>query len=454
MSELATKGWAKWLDEQLDPASLADGAGDQVRSLYPELAWDIPATRANIDMYSWDSMYALGQGTLALAAWSTRQLFEVTCEFWSNHLNVACPSDGAWDNRADYDRAVIRANAFGKFSDMLLASANHPAMLQYLNNADSTKRHPNENYGRELLELHTVGVDAGYTEVDVANSARIMTGWTVDDEGEAMYRSDWHATGAVKVMDFTHANTSRNGQAVVEQYVKWLARRPQTARRLATKLCIRFVSDNPPDALVGRVASIYLANDTAIVPMLREIFASDEFWAASGAKIRRPYEDVVASIRAAGHKILPASSSAADRRYGVQAYYWMVSELQQAPLAWHPPTGYPDVASAWGSADMTLGRINAHRTIVEGWWPSDTMVDFKQPASLLPSPLPKTYGDLLDAVSRRLIQTTLPSSHRTAILAFFGKTSASTLASNAEIVSWRAGTLAALILDSPVHAVR
>ena len=117
--------------------------------------------------------------TVARALWSKRQVFEVMVDFWSNHLNVTCPSDGVWDNRHLYDRDVIRKHALGSFKDMLVASAKHPSMLVYLNQAESTKDAPNENYGREVLELHTVGVDAGYDENDIYNSAKILTGLTL-----------------------------------------------------------------------------------------------------------------------------------------------------------------------------------------------------------------------------------------------------------------------------------
>ena len=125
-------------------------------------------------------MFDLSVSTLARAAWSKRQLLEVMVDFWSNHLNVTNPSDSVWSTRHDYDRTVIRKHALGKYSDMLLASATHPAMMTYLNNAESTKDQPNENYGRELLELHSVGVDAGYSEEEMYNSALIMTGFGID----------------------------------------------------------------------------------------------------------------------------------------------------------------------------------------------------------------------------------------------------------------------------------
>ena len=227
VAEVTSRGPGSWLERQLHPGSIPDPQGEAIRSLYPEAGWTVAqvntAVKAGrVERFSWDVMQALGQYTLAMATWSSRQLFEVMVEFWSNHLNVANPSDGAWDNRQDYDRRVIRAHALGRFSDMLAASAAHPAMLEYLNQAESTKEAPNENYGRELLELHTVGVDAGYTEAMVLDSARIMTGYTIqwDDRSpklrEFRYDPSIHWTGKVHVLGFTHRNAAANGRAVVD----------------------------------------------------------------------------------------------------------------------------------------------------------------------------------------------------------------------------------------------
>ncbi len=154
----------------------------------------------------WEYMISLSMATIARAVWSRRQLYEVMCEFWSNHLNVTAPTDGVWYSRVDYDRKVIRANALGRFEDMLIASAHHPAMLTYLNNAESTRVEPNENYGRELLELHTVGLEASYTELDMFDSTLIMTGFRVNQEtGLFQYDAYAHHTGDVKVMGFEDA---------------------------------------------------------------------------------------------------------------------------------------------------------------------------------------------------------------------------------------------------------
>ena len=454
VNQVRTVGWSQWLASQLDHASLPDPDGDAVRDLYPDMAADITETRAAISEFSWSSMFALGQGTMGLAIWSKRQLFEVMVDFWSNHLNVTNPSDHVWDNRADYDRTVIRKYALDNFSDMLVASANHPAMLQYLNNAQSTRTAPNENYGRELLELHTVGVDAGYTEGEVLNSARIMTGWTTTSTGLATYRTSRHWTGRVHVLGFNDANSLPDGRPVATSYLRYLAAHPDTAHRIATKLCQRFVSDVAPNGLVEQLASTYLREGTAIRPVLADLFHSDEFWESSGKKVRRPYEDLIATVRTLGHQLLPVSAGKRARQKGVESLYWMAQQMRQAPLAWTLPDGYPDAAKAWRAADIALARLNTHRTLVEGWWPDDSELALVNPERLLPAALPTTYGQLVDAMSIRLVFDVLPRTARSAILRFFNKSAESALDPDDDILHWRAGTLATLILDSPSHGKR
>ena len=161
--------------------------------------------QASQERFTWDAMFEVGAATLARQMWSKRQLFEVIVDFWANHLNVSTPGDGAWDVSGSWHRDVIRKHALGSFTDMLLASGRHPAMLRYLANDASKKDSVNENLGRELLELHTVGVGSGYTEADVRNSAYILTGRTVTSTGLFSYDPSAHWTGAVKVLGFTHA---------------------------------------------------------------------------------------------------------------------------------------------------------------------------------------------------------------------------------------------------------
>jgi uncharacterized protein (DUF1800 family) len=342
---------------------------------------------------------------------------------------------------------VIRPYALGRFADLLKASARHPAMLTYLDNRFSTKAAPNENYGRELLELHTVGL--GYTESDVKNTARLLTGLTVSwDTGRYVYDAGRHATGAVKVLGFRHANaTAGGGRTAAMALLDYLALHPATARRIATKLCVRFVADVPPASLVTRLAKVYLDNRTAIAPVLRALFGSAEFAASVGAKTRTPLEDVVATVRTLGYGPEKSGTEA------LQALCWIAESAGQAPMAWAPPNGYPDVASAWASPSGQLIRWNAHLNIAAGWWPST----LQRPESLVTAfagAVPATYGALIDAVATRVVGRTLAPAHTAALAAFYGKTPAAALRANDAAAGWAFPYLVALLLNSPYFALR
>ena len=432
-----------WLERQLSPATIADPIGDQVRKLYPTIVMNTAQIRKAVKPNDYLAMWELGQGTLGRQLWSSRQLFEVMVDFWSNHLNVTNPFDGGWDVRTSFDNEVIRKHAFGRFSDMLHASARHPAMMRYLDNARSTKQSVNENYGRELLELHTVGIEAKYSERDVRHSAYLMTGRTVDDEGRFEYDKYRHWTGKVQVLSFKHNNVGQgDGLKVGDQYLVYLATHPATAHRIATKLARRFVCDDPPKTLVDRLAQSYLDNGTAIVPVLRTLFSSIEFWISTGLKTRRPLENVVATARILG--VSPGKKT----RDGLEGLYWMTNQLGMAPLSWGPPDGFPDVADGWGSAHATLGTWNAHRALIQGWHeglgypPPETYVGLK----------PTTYGRYLDNVALRLVHQKMSTPHKQAVLKFLG------VKDNTKVKDVRLGGLIdnviPLILDSVYHALR
>jgi uncharacterized protein (DUF1800 family) len=448
-------GRKAWLERQLAPATIADPAMDELLKRFPELSWSIPTVLAKYadKAGSWDVMLQLSRATVARAIWSERQLFELMVEFWSNHLNVTNPSSDVWDSRAHYDRTVIRKHALGSFDDLLVAASQHPAMQRYLDNASSTKAHPNENHGRELLELHTLGVGAGYTESDVRDSARILTGLTVDGAtGGPAYRPERHFVGPVAVLGFTHPNaTAAGGRDVAVAYLRWLARHPSTAASIVRKLAVRFVSDAPPASLLTALTATYLAHDTAIVPVLRQLFGSAEFAAAAGKKVRRPYEDLVATVRVLGLK------PDAKGTVGIQALHWTLVDMGHGPLAWSPPNGYPDVAVAWQSAAGTLARWNAHLSIAARWWP--TTLTGPALTAMLPKQRPASYGALLDVLSQRLLQRPLPARHKAAICAFLSDewttvTPAKALRQDSPVLSWRLPYVVALLLDSPQHAIR
>ena len=301
-------------------------------------------------------IYELQQATLLRAAYSERQLYELMVDFWTNHFNIYIGKDSdKWMKTVD-DREVIRANALGKFRDMLTASAKSPAMLEYLDNRVSVKGKPNENYAREIMELHTLGVDGGYTYADIQNVARAFTGWTLlpprrpgDTAGEYLFNARQHDTDEKTVLGVTipKGGNESDGLKVIEI----LANHPSTAKFVSKKLVRRFVSDNPPDALVQSVAATYQKTDGDIRQMMGVILHSDEFKNSYGQKVRRPLEFVAASMRALDVKV-DAKNSEILR--GVMVL------LGQPLFQWATPDGYPDYAGAWINTERAAGPLE-HR---------------------------------------------------------------------------------------------
>jgi uncharacterized protein (DUF1800 family) len=443
---VASSGPAAWLESQLDPAAISDRACDAVLARLPGLDWPISVVRERVNagqISISDPMSRVVQASVARAAWSRRQLLEVMVQEWSDHFCVPCPSPDVWDSRAHYDAAAIRPYALGRFADLLVAASTHPAMLRFLDAASATAAHPNENHGRELLELHTVGIDAGYGENDVLSSARILSGLSIDEgTGEFVYRPDRHWTGPVRVLGFSHPNAhAGDGYQVVLSYLGWLARHPATARRVARRLALRFVRDDPPDDLVADLAAAYLDADTAIVPVLRRLFSSAAFADSAGAKVRRPLEDLIGALRILGVGPDPAGVA------GVEAMVWVLADAGQAPLGWPRPDGYPQPAAAWTSAGTLLNRWNAHLRMAGGWWPRG--LRYPEPRSLLPGQIPATWAGVLDALARRLVFAPLSGAEVAAVCAAVGVHPDDSPSEVDRLLP----PLAALILDSPHHTV-
>jgi uncharacterized protein (DUF1800 family) len=445
LAEARKLGVNGWLDRQFAPAKIDDAVCDKVLARLPLANASASVVRAKLPVHSYEAFGQLGRAAIARAAWSNRQLFESAVAFWANHLHVAAPSSGVWDTRGDYDAQVIRKHAFGKFADMLKASARHPAMLTYLDQRSSTKAHPNENYARELMELHTVGL--AHSEKDVLAAARLLTGMTVGKSGGYTYDASRHATGAVELLGFKHANAATDGEGAALAFLDHLARHRATATRIAHKLCVRFVADEPPAALVARLADVYLANDTAIVPVLRALFTSPEFAASVGQKTRTPFEDLVATVRVLG--LSPDASGVKS----LDALYNALTDAGNAPFRWGPPNGYPDVAAVWASPAAFLLRCNLHLNLATGWYPKQ----LTRPADLLKSlvpVLPGTYGALVDALAVRLTGSKLPAAHTAAVLSVADKLPTSPLTAKDKSLAGSAPYLIALVLDSPSFALR
>jgi uncharacterized protein (DUF1800 family) len=391
--------------------------------------------------YGWDCLDQLNRVTMGLQMWSPAQLYETLVDFFANHLNINCYNGDVWNTRHAFDRDVIRANVFGKFSDMLAASAKHPAMLYYLNQAESNKTAVNENYGRELLELHTVGLN--YTEADVKSSAAIFTGRTVSNTWTYQYVASKHATGTVTVLGFTKPNADGpGGELVGDQYIDYLAHHPLTAQRIAQKLCVRYVSDAPSASLVSQIAAVYLANDTAILPTVYAILCSDEFWSARGAKTRRPAENAAATVRALG-------ATTTDMSNALGSVSWMSYLMGNRVLDYGPPPGYPDRASNWRSAGNLILTWNLHRALTMNWWGGWSALDLN---TLYGGVTPATSGAAIDALALRLVGQPLTAADKQTLQSYLGELPTKAYASS-KAKSWLAG-LVVLILDSPYHALR
>jgi uncharacterized protein (DUF1800 family) len=443
-ADVRDRGIDAWIASQLAPDTIADAVADGAAAAFPLATADLPTVHARVHPGDWGAMWDYARYTLARMVWSDRQLYEVMVDFWANHLNVPQPGPGSWDVGPAYHRDVIRRHALGSFTDMLLAAGRHPAMLRYLSAHLSDRHSVNENYGRELLELHTVGIDGGYTEKDVRNSAYILTGRTAVDDGNpgaGTFRYDpaRHWTGPVKVLDFTSPNaTGAGGLAVGDAYLRHLAGLPATARTIARKLAVRFVADAPPPALIDRLAKAYLDGGTQIVPVLRLMFRSAEFWASVGQKVRRPLESLVASARALG--VRPGPDTAA----GVDTLLDRSNDLGHRPLAWLAPNGYPDVHAAWRSAGSVVGLWNVHRVLAAGDVAGLTVAPAAQRVAGAGGAAGGTVAAQVDGLCRSLCLQAFRPAHRDALVRFVG----------GPAVGDDAADLVALVLDSPYFTLR
>ena len=288
----------------------------------------------------------LTSAALLRATYSKRQLYEVLVEFWSDHFNIdSSKAECAWLKAGD-DREVIRKHTLGRFGELLRASAFSPAMLWYLDGRANVKRtsaeRPNENYARELLELHTLGVHGGYTQADVMEAARCLTGWTVRDRhglGKARveFHADQHDDGRKCVLGVEIP--AAGGERDAETLLAIVAAHPSTARHLATKLCRRFIADEPPDAAVERVAAAFAGSAGDIRSTLRALFATPEFAHSRGTKLKRPFHYTVSILR--------ASEAATDAGPALTSY---LARMGHAPFQYPTPDGYPEQAVAWQGA--------------------------------------------------------------------------------------------------------
>ena len=367
----------------------------------------------------------LQQAALARAVLSERQLYEVLADFWVNHFNVFMAKGNELALMPAYVEETIRPRVLGKFEDLLVATAQSPAMLMYLDNAQSVaegavppvlagqrgrgagrqaarrdslrarleERMPkgiNENYARELLELHTLGVDGGYTQADVVAVARILTGWSVRRRGAPEFEfNDWAHDGGDKVV--LGRTFHEQGMDEGLELLAFLAKQPATMRHVSAKLCMRLVSDVPPEGCIDAGVHAWERSDGEIREVVRAILRSPEFWApeARAAKMKTPLEFVASAVRAVGGR--PDSTPALAA---------LVGRLGQPLYLQAAPTGYAEREESWVNSGALLERFNVAMGLAAGrlpgvWYDADRLV-----------PLESDPGRLADAVNAALLTGT------------------------------------------------
>jgi len=373
-----------WLEAQLSPADIDEAALLARLARQPGLALPssmagmIPARGKDADAGEKKEFnrqmrqlaLSLAGRRIVSAVHAERQLEAVMLDFWFNHFNVFARKSAVAMVLPEYEDG-IRARAFGRFEDLLLFTARSPAMLLYLDNFRSSRDRPerrrrsasrrgrssntrglNENYARELLELHTLGVDGGYSQADVVAVARTLTGWSVERPGATpdgqrggfTFRERMHDPDEKRVLGQRVAGSGLDEGIWL---LRMLARQPSTAKHLSIKLCRRFVTDDPPPALIERTARVYLDTQGSIEAVLRSIFLSPEFLAPENRKLKTPLEFVASSVRRLG-----------GETDGGKRILSVLMQLGEPPLHCAAPTGFPDTVEAWLDPGAMLERIS------------------------------------------------------------------------------------------------
>ncbi len=326
-------GLDAWTEEQLAPETLDDW-DCELRTRGLDTLWMEPDLILNVRQDA--AKQELQQATLLRAVYSRRQLYETVVEFWSDHFNIAQDKfDCAWLKTVD-EREVIRKHAFGNFYEMLWASMRSPAMLHYLDNHENFSHAPNENYARELLELHSLGVEAGYTQRDVRETARALTGWTVNQSwrrGRFEFDAGIH-DNAEKIVLGVHL-PAHGGESDGQRVFDALGAHPALPKFIARKLARRFVADEPPASLVEKTARAFSESRGDIKTTLRAMLFSDEFRSAP-PKYKRPLQLVAGALR---QLKVETNARAALLRH--------LAKMGQPLHQWDMPDGFPDRAEAW-----------------------------------------------------------------------------------------------------------
>ena len=337
-SHFAEIGLQAWIEEQLDFESINDFDSEIRLAPFKTLGMDANElegiSNGIFDGYDRESVpNELRQATLLRQLYSKRQLYEVMVEFWSDHFNIFIEKGNGFFLKTVDDREVIRKHALDSFHDLVWASSHSPAMMIYLDNQANEKSHPNENYARELMELHTLGVDAGYTQQDVMELARCLTGWNVKEHfwlGDFVFKEDLHDTGTKQVLGMT---IESGGIREAEQVIEMLVAHPSAARFISTKLARRFLADEPPQEIVDRATQTFLDTKGDVKSVLRVILLDGLPLATP--RYKRPANFVLSALR-----MLNVETDGA-------AINENLMQMGQSYFNWPTPDGYPDRSLAW-----------------------------------------------------------------------------------------------------------
>jgi uncharacterized protein (DUF1800 family) len=369
-----------------------------LRALGPGPLGDLPDLRREAMALSQPQQFVnseLIENKLFRAIYSNHQLEEVLVDFWVNHFNIF---NGKGPDRVlltSFERDAIRPYVFGHFKDMLLATAHHPAMLYYLDNWQSQvprddipivapngqqPRRPglNENYGRELMELHTLGVNGGYEQQDVIAVARAFSGWTIYDPNKyAEFQFNPASHDRKEKVVLGHTLPPGRGEQDALDVIDILAHHPSTAKFISRKLAQRFVADDPPESLVTRMAETFTKTDGDLRAVLQTMFSSVEFMSEGAwrAKLKSPVEVALSAVRALNADVTDTFTLAQR-----------IADLGEPLYGKVEPTGYPNTGEGWASTSGILGRINFVTALASGQLPGVkadvSRFNFKPPASI------------------------------------------------------------------------
>ncbi|MGQ0604792.1 MAG: DUF1800 domain-containing protein [Anaerolineales bacterium] len=398
-------GMPAWIEEQLAPNRLDDGSADFLLSGFRTLK--MKATELHdwsdklFDDVDWTTVpNELRRATLLRQVYSKRQLYEVMVEFWTDHFNISTAKGDCFYLKTVDDREVIRPHALGRFRDLLWASAHSPAMLVYLDQYVSDKTHPNENYAREVMELHTLGVEGGYSQSDVMELARCFTGWTMKEHwwrGEFMFNIDAHDTSPKTVLGMT---IEPSGQAEAEHILDVLAVHPSTARFITHKLAQRFLGSQPPADIVQRATQTFTDTAGDIGAVLHVILLDGVTAGITQPKFKRPVNFITSALR----QLNAATDSGAP-------LHEVLTRMGQAAFTWPTPDGFPDRTEVWQSNLLPRWKfaLALAQNEVEG-----TEINFDEVLTTAGATTPQAMTDRLAGL---LLGAPLPAPERDALLA-------------------------------------